>query len=60
MGHRGACGKPLVVPQNRRPRPEPAECNLIAEIELAEEPEWGLRRDALGIHSLSSMGDGVR
>jgi 2-polyprenyl-6-methoxyphenol hydroxylase-like FAD-dependent oxidoreductase len=24
----------------------------------AEEPEWSLRRDALGIHSLSSMGDG--
>ncbi len=32
--------------------------NLIAEIEMAEEPEWGLRRDALGIHSLSRMGDG--
>src|SRR3954466_6153998 len=25
---------------------------------MAEEPEWGLRRDALGIHSLSRMGDG--
>ena len=23
---------------------------------LAEEPAWGLRRDALGIHSLSRMG----
>ncbi len=23
---------------------------------LAEEPEWGLRRDALGIYSLSRMG----
>lgn len=33
---------------------------VIAEVELAEEPEWGLRRDALGIHSLSRMGDGVR
>jgi 3-(3-hydroxy-phenyl)propionate hydroxylase len=32
--------------------------NLIAEVELAEEPAWGLRRDALGIHSLSRMGDG--
>ena len=31
---------------------------LIAEGELAEEPAWGLRRDALGIHSLSRMGDG--
>jgi 3-(3-hydroxy-phenyl)propionate hydroxylase len=35
--------------------------NLIAEVELAEEPpEWGLRRDAHGIHSLSRMEDGVR
>jgi 2-polyprenyl-6-methoxyphenol hydroxylase-like FAD-dependent oxidoreductase len=32
--------------------------HLIAEVELAEEPAWGLRRDALGIHSLSRMGDG--
>ena len=27
----------------------------LAEL-LAEEPAWGLRRDALGIHSLSRMG----
>ncbi len=32
--------------------------HLIAEVELAEEPEWGLRRDAFGIHSLSRMGEG--
>jgi len=32
--------------------------NLIAEVELSEEPEWGLRRGALGIHSLSRMGEG--
>jgi 3-(3-hydroxy-phenyl)propionate hydroxylase len=25
---------------------------------MAEEPEWGLRRDALGIRSLSRLGDG--
>ena len=37
---------------------EPATSNLIAEVELAEEPEWGLRRDATGIHALSSTGDG--
>ena len=37
---------------------DPTTSNLIAEVELAEEPEWGLRRDALGIHSLSRMGDG--
>src|SRR4051812_8999263 len=37
---------------------DPTTSSLIAEVELAEEPEWGLRRDALGIHSLSRMGDG--
>src|SRR5690348_15354479 len=29
--------------------------NLIAEVELAEEPEWGVRRDALGIHGLGRV-----
>ena len=33
---------------------------LIAVVELAEEPDWGLRRAALGIHSLSRMGMGIR
>ena len=37
---------------------DPTTSNLIAEVELAEEPEWGLRRDALGIHSLSRLEDG--
>ncbi|MEA2526720.1 MAG: hypothetical protein QOF73_3947, partial [Thermomicrobiales bacterium] len=37
---------------------DPTVSHLIAEVELAEEPAWGLRRDALGIHSLSSMGEG--
>jgi 3-(3-hydroxy-phenyl)propionate hydroxylase len=37
---------------------EPTTSNLIAEAELAEEPEWGLRRDALGIHGLSRLEDG--
>jgi 3-(3-hydroxy-phenyl)propionate hydroxylase len=37
---------------------DPSTSCLIAEVELAEEPAWGLRRDALGIHSLSRMGDG--
>src|SRR5215210_2556406 len=36
----------------------PTTSHLIAEVEMGEEPEWGLRRDALGIHSLSRMGDG--
>jgi 2-polyprenyl-6-methoxyphenol hydroxylase-like FAD-dependent oxidoreductase len=37
---------------------DPTTSNLIAEVELAEEPEWGLRRDAFGIHSLSRMENG--
>jgi 2-polyprenyl-6-methoxyphenol hydroxylase-like FAD-dependent oxidoreductase len=36
----------------------PTTSHLIAEVELAEEPVWGLRRDALGIHSLSRLEDG--
>jgi 2-polyprenyl-6-methoxyphenol hydroxylase-like FAD-dependent oxidoreductase len=43
------------------PGSEPTTSNLIAEAELAEEPpEWGIRRDALGIHSLSRLEDGRR
>lgn len=37
---------------------DPTTSNLIAEVEMAEEPEWGLRRDSLGIHSLSRLEDG--
>src|SRR5436853_2295152 len=32
---------------------DPTTSSLIAEVEVAEEPEWGIRRDALGIRSLS-------
>src|SRR5262245_48226527 len=32
--------------------------NLIAEVEMAEEAPWGLRRDAHGLHSLSRLEDG--
>jgi len=40
---------------------DPTTSNLIAEAELAEEPpEWGIYRDALGIHSLSKSEDGRR
>jgi len=38
---------------------DPTTSCLIAEVEMAEEPEWGLRRDDKGIHSLSRTGDGV-
>ena len=33
---------------------------MIAEVELGEEPEWGLRRDRKGIRSLSKLEDGQR
>lgn len=37
---------------------DPTISHLIAEVEMADEPDWGLRRDALGIRSLSGLGDG--
>ncbi len=37
---------------------DPSTSNLIAEVEMAGEPEWGVRRDAHGIHSLSRLEDG--
>ncbi len=38
---------------------DPTTSNIIAEVELAEEPpEWGIRRDARGIHSLSKLENG--
>ncbi len=32
--------------------------NLIAEVEMSEEPELGLRHDAAGVHGLQRMDDG--
>jgi 2-polyprenyl-6-methoxyphenol hydroxylase-like FAD-dependent oxidoreductase len=38
------------------PGSDPTVSNLIAEVELAENPpEWGIRRDAIGIHSLGRV-----
>jgi 2-polyprenyl-6-methoxyphenol hydroxylase-like FAD-dependent oxidoreductase len=37
---------------------DPTMSHLIAEVEVAEEAEWGLRHDAVGVHSLSRLGDG--
>ena len=37
---------------------DPTVSHLIAEVEVAGEPQWGLRRDAHGIHSLSRLEDG--
>jgi 3-(3-hydroxy-phenyl)propionate hydroxylase len=32
---------------------DPTTSWLIAEVEMSEEPEWGIRHDALGIHGLN-------
>jgi 3-(3-hydroxy-phenyl)propionate hydroxylase len=37
---------------------DPTISCLIAEVEVAEEPEWGLRRDDKGIHALGKQEDG--
>jgi 3-(3-hydroxy-phenyl)propionate hydroxylase len=37
---------------------DPTTSSLIAEVEVAEEPEWSTRRDAIGVQSLSKMEDG--
>jgi 2-polyprenyl-6-methoxyphenol hydroxylase-like FAD-dependent oxidoreductase len=37
---------------------DPTVSHLIAEAEITDEPEWGLRHDAMGIHALSRQGDG--
>jgi 2-polyprenyl-6-methoxyphenol hydroxylase-like FAD-dependent oxidoreductase len=34
---------------------DPTTSSLIAEVEMAEEPEWGIRNDALGIHSFGRV-----
>jgi len=37
---------------------DPTTSCLIAQVELAREPEWGLRRDAAGVHALSRLEPG--
>jgi 2-polyprenyl-6-methoxyphenol hydroxylase-like FAD-dependent oxidoreductase len=37
---------------------DPTVSHLIADVEMTGEPEWGMRRDASGIHSLSRLEDG--
>jgi 2-polyprenyl-6-methoxyphenol hydroxylase-like FAD-dependent oxidoreductase len=39
---------------------DPSISFLIAEVELAEEAEWGIRRDEKGMRALSKMEDGKR
>jgi len=40
------------------PGTEPTTSNLIAQVELLEEPPWGIRQDALGKHAMSRLDDG--
>lgn len=37
---------------------DPSISCLIAEVEMDDEPPWGLRRDARGVHSLSRLEEG--
>ncbi|TGQ74573.1 MAG: hypothetical protein E5V49_11315 [Mesorhizobium sp.] len=37
---------------------DPTMSNMIAEVEMTEEPQWGVRNDALGIHGISRLEDG--
>jgi 2-polyprenyl-6-methoxyphenol hydroxylase-like FAD-dependent oxidoreductase len=37
------------------PGSDPTTSALIAEVELAEEPEWGIRRNAFGVNALSRV-----
>src|SRR5262249_47665539 len=36
---------------------DPTTSHLIAEVEVAEKPEWGIRHDTAGIYSLSRLDD---
>lgn len=38
---------------------DPSLSNLMAEVEMTEEPSWGLRHDALGFHGLSRSENGL-
>ena len=37
---------------------DPSISNLIAQVEMDQEPEWGTRRDARGVHALSRLEEG--
>jgi 2-polyprenyl-6-methoxyphenol hydroxylase-like FAD-dependent oxidoreductase len=39
---------------------DPTVSSLIAEVELAETPEWGTRQDAIGIHGLGRVDYEIR
>jgi len=37
---------------------DPTISNLIANVEVDQEPKWGTRRDAIGVHAFSRLEDG--
>jgi 3-(3-hydroxy-phenyl)propionate hydroxylase len=37
---------------------DPTMSYLLAEVEMALEPDWGIRHDAVGVHSVSMLDDG--
>jgi 3-(3-hydroxy-phenyl)propionate hydroxylase len=39
---------------------DPSVSSLVAEVEMSEEPEWGIRRDDKGQHGLGRLEDGER
>jgi 3-(3-hydroxy-phenyl)propionate hydroxylase len=39
---------------------DPSVSSLIAEVEMSEEPEWGIRRDGNGTQALGPLDDGKR
>ena len=39
---------------------DPSTSTLLAEVEMSEEPEFGIRRDDKGIHALGPLDDGER
>jgi 2-polyprenyl-6-methoxyphenol hydroxylase-like FAD-dependent oxidoreductase len=39
---------------------DPSVSYLIAEVEMAAEPEWGMRRDDRGVHGIGKLEDGKR
>jgi 3-(3-hydroxy-phenyl)propionate hydroxylase len=41
------------------PGSDPTTSTLIAEVELDQEPAWGVRRDATGIQAFSKLADGT-
>ena len=39
---------------------DPTTSWLIAEVEMTEEPKWGFRQDALGIHAIGKAENGAQ